>query len=65
MAPDDGSSSLSYWDRAPPLAALALAAHAGLPLEHGPDPKATNKTIPKLTFASGCVLCFTLFVQWG
>lgn len=45
--------TLSYWERAAPFAALALAKHAGVELKHEADPKATNKTVPSLRFDSG------------
>ena len=46
---------LTFWDRQPPLAALALAQHAGVPLSHEADPKATKETVAKMTFPSGWV----------
>jgi hypothetical protein len=45
---------LTYWDRNPPFAAVALAQQANLALQHAADPKATNKTIATLKFPSGC-----------
>eukprot|EP00878_Enallax_costatus_P010415 GHUV01010871.1.p1 GENE.GHUV01010871.1~~GHUV01010871.1.p1 ORF type:complete len:501 (+),score=123.71 GHUV01010871.1:69-1571(+) len=44
---------LSYWERNPPYAAVALAHQANVPLKHAADPKGTNKSIPTLKFASG------------
>lgn len=44
---------LTYWDRNPPYAAIALAKHAGVDLKHEADPKATNKTVATLRFESG------------
>lgn len=44
---------LTYWERQPPLAALALAKHADVQLKHEADPKATKETVPTLTFPSG------------
>eukprot|EP00882_Tetradesmus_deserticola_P022908 GHRQ01024902.1.p1 GENE.GHRQ01024902.1~~GHRQ01024902.1.p1 ORF type:complete len:295 (-),score=11.31 GHRQ01024902.1:452-1336(-) len=44
---------LTYWDRNPPFAAVALAQHANLALQHAADPKATNKTTATLKFPSG------------
>ena len=41
---------LTYWDRNPPYAAIALAKHAGVDLKHEADPKATNKTVATLRF---------------
>lgn len=46
---------LTYWDRTPPYAAIALAQEAGVELQHAADPKATKETITKLQFANGCV----------
>ena len=34
------AAALTFWDRAPPYALVALAALAGVPLELKPDPKA-------------------------
>lgn len=48
-------AQLTYWDRNPPYAAIALAQEAGVALEHAADPKATKETIAKLQFANGCV----------
>jgi hypothetical protein len=45
---------LTYWDRNPPFAAVALAQHANVALQHAADPKATNKSIATLKFPSGC-----------
>jgi len=45
--------TLTYWDRQPPLAAVALAKHTNVDLKHTADPKATKETIPTLRFASG------------
>jgi hypothetical protein len=47
--------SLTYWDRNPPYAAIALAQEAGVELQHAACPKATKETIAKLEFANGCV----------
>jgi hypothetical protein len=47
--------SLTYWDRNPPYAAIALAEQAGVELQHAACPKATKETIAKLEFANGCV----------
>jgi hypothetical protein len=44
---------LSYWEKTPPFAAVAMAGAAGVQLPHGADPKATNKTITKLQFPGG------------
>jgi glutamyl-tRNA synthetase len=52
MAPSE-EPTLTYWDRQPPLAALALAQHADVPLKHEADPKATKETVATLTFPSG------------
>jgi hypothetical protein len=46
---------LTYWDRNPPYAAVALAAAAGVEVPHAADPKATKETLAKLQFPSGCV----------
>lgn len=48
-------AQVTYWDRNPPYAAIALAQEAGVALEHAADPKATKETIAKLQFANGCV----------
>ncbi|KAF8056743.1 glutamate--tRNA ligase [Scenedesmus sp. PABB004] len=53
---------LAYWDRAPPYAAVALAGLAGLDLQHGADPAATNKTVPALRFPGGEELAGTPLV---
>eukprot|EP00775_Hariotina_reticulata_P007441 gene7441-7651_t len=45
--------SLSYWERNPPYAAVAVALYANVPLEHAADPKGTKATIPTLKFPSG------------
>jgi len=45
---------LSYWERNPPYAAVAIALYAKLPLEHPADPKGTKATPPTLKFPSGC-----------
>jgi glutamyl-tRNA synthetase len=44
---------LTYWERQPPLAAVALAKHANVSLKHEADPKATKETVPTLKFSSG------------
>lgn len=46
---------LTYWERNPPYAALALAQEAKVDLQHAADPKATKETIAKLQFSIGCV----------
>lgn len=46
---------LTYWDRQPPYAAVALAHEAKVDLQHAADPKATKETIAKLQFSNGCV----------
>jgi glutamyl-tRNA synthetase len=51
-----GGCCLAFWDRAPPLALVALASLAGVPLELKPDPKASKDAPPTLRLASGCVL---------
>jgi glutamyl-tRNA synthetase len=48
-------AALTYWDRAPPYALVALASMAGVPLELKPDPKAGKDAPPTLRLASGCV----------
>jgi hypothetical protein len=63
-------AQLTYWDRNPPYAAIALAQEAGVALEHAADPKATKETIAKLQFANGCVAggrlqCIVLIVRIG
>ncbi len=45
---------LTYWERNPPYAAVALAALANVPVNNVADPKATKETVPALQFASGC-----------
>lgn len=45
--------TLTYWDRQPPFAAVALAKHANVAVKHESDPKATKQTIPTLSFPSG------------
>lgn len=53
-APGDGDlPKLTYWERNPPYAAIALSFQAGVALEHAADPKATNKSVPTLKFAAG------------
>uniref|UniRef100_A0A383W857 glutamate--tRNA ligase n=1 Tax=Tetradesmus obliquus TaxID=3088 RepID=A0A383W857_TETOB len=44
---------LTYWDRNPPFAAVALAQAANVALQHAADLKATNKTNATLKFPSG------------
>lgn len=51
---------LTYWERNPPYAAVALAHQAKVDLQHGADPKGTNKSIPTLKFVSGCVSALRL-----
>ncbi len=48
--------ALSYWERNPPYAALALAAHLGLELPHAADAKARKGTPHTLAFAGGCAV---------
>ncbi|KAI8476061.1 MAG: tRNA synthetases class I, catalytic domain-containing protein [Monoraphidium minutum] len=45
--------TLTYWERQPPLAGVALAKHANVPLKHEADPKATKETVPTLKFPTG------------
>lgn len=45
--------SVSYWERAPPFAAVGYAKLLGVSIGYAPDPKGTNKTVPTLRFASG------------
>jgi hypothetical protein len=47
---------LTYWDRAPPFACVALSKYAGVELKHEADPKATKETVPTLQFDGGCVI---------
>lgn len=44
---------LTYWDRQPPYAAIALAQEAGVDLHHAADPHATKETIASLQFSNG------------
>ena len=44
---------LSYWEKAPPLAAVAAASLAGIELDAKPDPKATKDSPPLLTLPAG------------
>ena len=53
MAASAPQPTLTYWDRQPPFAALALAKHAHVDLSHEADPKATKETVPTLAFDSG------------
>ena len=46
---------LTYWDRTPPYAAIALAQEAKVDLQHAADPKATKETVATLQFSNGCV----------
>lgn len=46
---------LTYWERNPPYAAIALAQEAKVELQHAADPKATKETITKLQFPNGYV----------
>lgn len=50
------SPLLTYWDRTPPYAAIALAEAANVSLSHAADPKGTKETITKLQFPSGYVV---------
>lgn len=53
-AGDSGSgAALTYWERQPPFAALALGKYAGVGLQHAADPKATKETVPTLRFPGG------------
>ncbi|PNH09799.1 putative glutamate--tRNA ligase, cytoplasmic [Tetrabaena socialis] len=43
------SATLSFWERNPPYAALAIARLGEVPVAAVPDPKATKETIPTLS----------------
>jgi hypothetical protein len=47
-------AQLTYWDRNPPYAVIALAQEASIDLPHAADPKATKETTAKLQFPTGC-----------
>ena len=44
---------LKYWEKAPPLAALAAASLAGIEIDAKADPKFTKDTLPLLTLPGG------------
>ncbi|KAG1668987.1 hypothetical protein FOA52_000580 [Chlamydomonas sp. UWO 241] len=46
-------ASLSFWDKAPAISAVAAARLAGLPLDVKPDPKGSKDMVPTLTTSSG------------
>lgn len=41
-------STLTFWERNPPFAALATARLGGVPVAATPDPKGTKETVPTL-----------------
>lgn len=43
------SATLTFWDRNPPYAAVALARLANVPVAATHDPKATKETVPTLS----------------
>ena len=45
---------LSYYDRIPPVAIVAAAQLAGVPVDPAADPAATKDFVPKLKLPSGC-----------
>ncbi|GIM07727.1 hypothetical protein Vretimale_11813, partial [Volvox reticuliferus] len=45
------AATLTFWDRSPPYAALAVARLGDVPLSAMPDPKATKETVPTLSVA--------------
>lgn len=51
-----GDLKLAYWERAPPLAAIAAARLAGIPLESKADPKLNKDSPPVLTLPTRLVL---------
>jgi hypothetical protein len=59
MAPDSTAAAAAaaptctFWERAAPFAAVALAKHAGVDVKFEADPKGTKDTIPTLRFDSG------------
>ena len=46
-------AALKYWDKAPPLAALAAASLAGVEIDAKADAKITKDTLPLLTLPGG------------
>ncbi|KXZ44656.1 hypothetical protein GPECTOR_64g150 [Gonium pectorale] len=45
------AATLSFWDRSPPFAALAVARLGDVAVAASPDPKATKETVPTLVVA--------------
>jgi hypothetical protein len=42
------AATLTFWDRNPPYAAVAVARLGDVPVSPTPDPKATKETVPTL-----------------
>jgi glutamyl-tRNA synthetase len=46
-------AALTFWERNPPLAAVAVAKLLDVDVAPDPDPKATKDTVPTLKLSTG------------